>query len=413
MGKRGLPHVPLPFAANMGHRAYLRDSPEHRTIAMRPPPPIPDAERTAPTAGRVPTGPATPALRILLLVAILACGWLVHSFLDALLIASIGAVLAWPLHTKLLRATRRPVVATVLTIGIVTVVVVGPATGLIWLVSREVVALARQLTSSLDTGNLDTFVGRVSGVPVVAWVVEQAGGAAALADSLRTAVQEGSASAGAAAGQLVPGIVGVTARVILKVVIFYLALASLVHRGVELSTWFTRVSPLPENHTRRLFQVFAELARNVVLAGLVTAAVQGAVAGAGFALAGVERPILFAVLTGVLSFVPLVGTAVAWVPVALLLLLQGRGGAALFVVIWSLALTGTVDNLIKPLIVRGRSHIPTLLVFLGVFGGLSSLGVIGAFVGPVLMAFMLTLLRFFDESLSVSGDAAGGPVRTA
>ncbi len=87
-------------------------------------------------------------------------------------------------------------------------------------------------------------------------------------------------------------------------------------------------------------------------------------------IAGVERAFLFAVLTGVLAFVPVVGTALAWLPVALLLLLEGRAGAAGFVVIWSIGLTGTVDNPVKPLIVRGRSDMPTLLVFLGVFGGL-------------------------------------------
>jgi predicted PurR-regulated permease PerM len=151
--------------------------------------------------------------------------------------------------------------------------------------------------------------------------------------------------------------------------------------------------------TRRLMAVFAEFAQNVVLAGVAAAVVQGVVAGIGYAIAGVERALLFALLTGVMAFVPVVGTAVAWVPVCLLLLFAHRTGAAAFVAVWSLVLTGTIDNIVKPLVVRGRSDLPTLLVFLGVFGGLLAFGLIGLLVGPVLVAMLLALLHIYEEGL--------------
>jgi predicted PurR-regulated permease PerM len=128
------------------------------------------------------------------------------------------------------------------------------------------------------------------------------------------------------------------------------------------------------------------------------------VAGLGYWLGGVDRPLLFAVLTAVLAFVPVVGTAAAWVPVSLLLLLEGHSGGALFVTIWSLALTGTIDNIVKPLIIRGRSSMPPLLVFLAVFGGLLWFGVMGLLVGPVLMALLLALLHIYAESLPPVGE---------
>lgn len=338
------------------------------------------------------------SLRVLLLVAIGLAAWLVRPFADAVIVAAVVGVLAWPLHLRVLRQVRgRALVATATSLLLVTVGVLVPGAGLAWVVSRELAALAEQLVFALDQGDLPGLLGQLQGLPMVSWLVAQAGGEAALVAEIRDTLRELVGELARSAGQSVPGLVGLTARALLKVLVFFLTLASILHRGQELVPWAVRVSPLAPEHSRRLFQVFSEFARNVVLAGLVAAVVQSVVAGAGYLLAGVDRPLLFALLTGVLAYVPLVGTAAAWAPVSLLLLLQGRPGAALFVVLWSILLTGTVDNLIKPLVVRGKSELPTVLVFLGVFGGLLTFGLIGLLVGPVIMAVMMALLRIWQE----------------
>jgi len=340
------------------------------------------------------------SLRLMLLTAIGLSAWLVQPFADAVLIAAVVTVLAWPLHRRTMaRLGGRPIPATALSMAGISVGVVAPVSGLLWLVSSELVALANELASALDSGDLSGQVARLQRVPLVAWLIDKAGGPQVLTHSMQVAAREALTDLARSIGQSVPNIVGLTARAVLKSTVFLLTLATLLYRGQELLLWAVRLSPLPARHTKRLFEVFAEFARNVVLAGLVSAIVQGLVAWLGYMIVGLERAVLFALLTGVLAFVPLVGTAAAWVPIGLLLLLQGRPGAAVFVTIWSLLLTGTIDNLVKPLVVRGRSDMPTLLVFLGVFGGLAAFGVIGLLVGPVLMAMLLALLRIYEESL--------------
>ena len=103
-------------------------------------------------------------------------------------------------------------------------------------------------------------------------------------------------------------------------------------------------------------------------------------------------------LTALASVVPLVGTALVWVPAVIVLLAQGRTWAALFLVIWSLGLVTSVDNVIRPLVVSGRAGLPTLAVFLGLVGGLAAFGAIGTFLGPVIVALTIALLRFAEES---------------
>src|SRR5262249_56208996 len=93
-----------------------------------------------------------------------------------------------------------------------------------------------------------------------------------------------------------------------------------------------------------------------------------------------------------------VGAAVVWVPAVLVLLGQGRTWAAIFLAVWSLVLVTSVDNFIKPLVVSGRAGLPTFAVFLGLAGGLAAFGAIGMFLGPVIVALAIALLRFAEES---------------
>lgn len=331
----------------------------------------------------------SPALRIVLLATLLAVGWLVLPFADAVLVAAVATILGWPLRQRLHRARVHRGIATALSVVALTVGAVVPALALGWIVSRELTELMAQLAAVVEEGRLAAWFDRTASLPAVAWMVEQAGGPAGVQARVRDELLK-------AAGVL-PGLVGTTAFAVVKITIFYLTLATLLHRGEAFAEWVVRLSPLEQEHTRKLFAVFAEFAQNVVVAGLVAAAAQGSVATLGYWLAGFERPITFGILTGAMAFVPVVGSAVAWVPVTALLALQGREGAAIFVVIWSIAVTTSVDNFLKPLVVRGRNDMPAVLVFLGVFGGLAGLGVIGVLVGPVLMALLIVLLRIYAE----------------
>ena len=103
---------------------------------------------------------------------------------------------------------------------------------------------------------------------------------------------------------------------------------------------------------------------------------------------------------GVLSLLPVGGTALVWGPGAVACWLQGRPGLALFLTIWGLVVVSTLaDNVLKPLLIGGKSELSTLVVFLGVFGGLGAFGLLGLFIGPMVLAFSLTLLQILRESI--------------
>lgn len=155
--------------------------------------------------------------------------------------------------------------------------------------------------------------------------------------------------------------------------------------------------PLSDTRKRELTLQMARVTRAVVLGTILTAVVQGTLLGFGFAIAKLPAPVVFGVLGAILSVVPFGGTALVWVPGAVYLLATGDFGHGLFLSAWGLLLVSSADNFLKPLLISGQSEVPTLAVFIGVLGGLAAFGLVGMFLGPVVIALALTLLGFAGD----------------
>ncbi|MDI1308803.1 MAG: AI-2E family transporter [Methylotenera sp.] len=138
--------------------------------------------------------------------------------------------------------------------------------------------------------------------------------------------------------------------------------------------------------------------RAVVYGILLTALVQGIVAGLGYWVAGLSSPVMFGVLTMILALIPF-GTPLAWGAAGLLLLLQGETSAAIGVWIWGAAIVSQLDNVLRPLFISSISPIPFLLVLFGVLGGLLAFGLVGLFIGPIVLSVVWAVWREWTAHL--------------
>ena len=155
--------------------------------------------------------------------------------------------------------------------------------------------------------------------------------------------------------------------------------------------------PLTVSRRRELSDRLGAVTRAVVLGTVMTAMVQGLLLGIGFAVVGLPAPVVFGAIGAMSSIVPLGGTALVWIPAVGVLLFQGRYGAAIVLAAVGLVVS-TVDNFLKPLLISGRAVVPMLAVFIGVLGGLFAFGVIGMFLGPVVIALALALVNFAQDT---------------
>ena len=134
-----------------------------------------------------------------------------------------------------------------------------------------------------------------------------------------------------------------------------------------------------------------------VLYGLVlTAFAQGALAGVGYWFAGVRAPVLFGALTALIALMPF-GTPFVWGSLGAWLLFTGQTLEGIGLLLWGTLVVSWVDNLIRPLVISSATHIPFLLVMFGVLGGLAAFGLIGMFVGPVIVAVLMAVWREWLE----------------
>ncbi len=143
--------------------------------------------------------------------------------------------------------------------------------------------------------------------------------------------------------------------------------------------------------------------RAVVFGLLGTAIAQGAIAAIGFAIFSVPSPVLLGIVTALGSFVPF-GPTLVWLVAVVGLVLAGHTGAAIGMTLWGALLVSTVDNFLRPLLISGPTQIPFLLVLFGVLGGLSTFGLLGLFVGPVVISVAFALIVEFGNR--PAGDAA-------
>ena len=130
--------------------------------------------------------------------------------------------------------------------------------------------------------------------------------------------------------------------------------------------------------------------RATVYGLLMTALVQAALASLGYWVCSVPYPLLLGALTFVLAFIPF-GPGLVWAPAGLWLILQGRVAWGIGLIIWGAAVISSMDNVLRPLFIGKATNLPVLLVFMGVLGGLMAFGMVGLFVGPVVMAVAIAI----------------------
>lgn len=342
--------------------------------------------------------------------SLLAVLWIVSPFLDALLFAGATVVVTWPIYERVLRATRgRRTLAAGLTGGGILLLFLVPLTLLgVWLV-QESATFVQQVVELANSGELRVELERATAarLPFQDRVEAFVGRELDLVDLVAGPLQRVVVTAGQALATTLPNLIGGVASAALDAFVYLFAVITLYTHGPVVLDAASRLTPMREEYARRLFEVFREFSTNLVFGSFATAALQAVVACVGFAIAGVPDLLLVTLLTGVFAFVPFVGSALVWVPAATWMATHGSVGWGAFVVVWSLGLTGMVDNLVRPFLLRGRSPIHPLPIVLSVLGGILWLGLPGALVGPVAVAMFLALYTIWTEDFERQPPPAG------
>jgi predicted PurR-regulated permease PerM len=141
--------------------------------------------------------------------------------------------------------------------------------------------------------------------------------------------------------------------------------------------------------------------RGVVYGVLLTALIQGAAAGLGYWVAGLSSPVIFGVVTAMLALIPFC-TPIAWGSAGLWLMIQGHTAEAIGIWVWGALVVSQLDNVLRPIFISSVSPIPFLLVLFGVLGGLLAFGLVGLFIGPIVLTVAWAVWREWNAHLHES-----------
>jgi predicted PurR-regulated permease PerM len=198
-------------------------------------------------------------------------------------------------------------------------------------------------------------------------------------------------SAAAAGGNLALGLFGTVVGFFMMLFLLFFLLRD----GRAILDHVSKLIPLEAARRERLLDYLAQVTRAVVFGSTATALIQGIFVAVGFALAGLPSPVVFGVLATIAALLP-AGASIVLVPAILYLAVSGHWLAAVFLAFWT-GLLVVVENVARPLLTAHRAHVSTLAVFMGAVGGVSAFGILGLVIGPVLLSFVVALVRFTTE----------------
>jgi len=315
--------------------------------------------------------------------------WVLSPFLAALAWAAILAYITWPLHQRLSRRLpgRENLAALLMTLAVAATLLVP----LVWVLMVLIgdVAVASATFKRLAAEGLPPLPAGVRAWPGGEWIADQY--QRIQADPLWVKAQID--ALGLTDTQRLRALVGGIGRNVAKFGLAVFALFFLYRHGDSVLEQFRRVAARWLGRAAHGYiHAVGVTVRAVVFGIVLTALAQGALAGLGYWVAGIAAPALWGGITALVSLIPFVGPVV-WVSLSLGLLAHGETDAAIGLFLWGALVVSWVDNLIRPLVISGPTKIPFLLVFLGVLGGLNAFGLIGLFLGPVLLAVSVAIWR--------------------
>ena len=191
-----------------------------------------------------------------------------------------------------------------------------------------------------------------------------------------------------------------TASFLLSTFVMLYAFFYFLLSGRELLEKVLYYIPLETEDENLLVEKFLSVTRATLKGSLVIGIVQGLLAGAGFAVAGIEGAAFWGTVMAVLSIIPAVGTGLVWVPAVIYLFVVGKTGVAIALGVWCMVVVGTVDNFLRPALVGRDTKMPDLMVLISTLGGLFYFGAVGFIIGPVVAALFIAAWEIYGRAFA-------------
>jgi predicted PurR-regulated permease PerM len=310
-------------------------------------------------------------------------------FLSSLGWAAILVIFFYPMHSRLARKLSSNRAAVFSTLA-VTILLIVPAILLTTLFVREALSISRGVQHTIVEQHTPTVAKKW------AWIAQHVPGLdpnADVVDMLAQAVQKEAGYLAERLGTILRNI----AEFIFDLFVMIFAMFYFFRDGDQIIRGVRSILPFDAAHRDTMMRQARDLISASVMTSLIIAAIQGVLGGLGFAIVKLPTPVFWGVAMAFFSLVPVVGSGLIFVPASLWLGFTGHWGRAILLLAICAGVSTVVDNVLRPLLLGGRTELSGLVIFISVVGGVSLFGMLGLVLGPILVATAASVLTVYME----------------
>ncbi len=331
-------------------------------------------------------------------IAFIFCFKMMNIYLDAIIFAIIFAILMNPVYELILKRCRnsRAIAAGISCLLLILVIVV-PLSFMGILIIQQGIESISAINQWIQQGNIEKLITMPILSKIIAMIKEQMAGTGIdlsqfdFKSILLTASSHTGKFLVNQGGALFGNVSSIIGKFGIMLFVFFFMIQDQKKNGDII----LHLMPLSSKHESMLASRLSGIAKSAFLGTLLTAAAHGAAGGIALAICGIPG-FFWGTVMAFASLIPLVGTAFVWVPAAVYLFLSGVVGYGVFLVVWSLVVVGMIDNLLRPMFMKGSADMGTLLIFLSIIGGINYFGLTGLLYGPLIFGVTLVLLTIYE-----------------
>lgn len=307
-------------------------------------------------------------------------------FLTYVLFSVILTIVSYPLYERIKRKVRIQVVAAILVIMLILLIVIVPSLYLTITIFSQFRDLITNIGAA-DFTNLQKIESRLESLT---------GFQLDFAETIRVGILDLSSTVRFFVINNIVNFTRTIAEFFAGVFLMFFIMFYLFIDGKRIIAEVKRAFPIDEKYKEYLFNHAYQTVQALFLGSFLTAVIQGVIATIGYLIFGMSNVILLGFLTGLLSLVPILGPAAVYLPVAIFLVAQGKLIGGIGIVLFGFLIISSVDNFVRPRVVRLRSRVHPLYVILGVVGGVGFIGASGIIVGPLVLVLFQEILEVYN-----------------
>jgi len=331
---------------------------------------------------------------------------ILNPFLSSIAWAIVLSIVFYPVYAFLLKYLKWSPITSFVTLLIIIVAIFGPFSYLSYLLKQE----ADALIEYAKAGQFDT-IEKLLTHPTISRLLESVSSMFNMTIKELMDVVLGAISfAGKESAGIIKTGLGNVASAVFDFVFMFLSIFFLLEDGPKFLNKLSGYMPFNQNEKEKLIKQVKDIIISTIYGGVIVAIFQGAIGGITFYALGIHSPVLWGLAMFITSFVPMLGTFIIWGPAAAYLFFNGFYIKAFVLIFVGVFVISMVDNVLRPIIIKGKMKMPILAIFFSILGGIKLFGLIGFIMGPLVLALFISVVeiwRYTEEEQARKQEGSG------